>query len=157
MLETTLVFLDNGNQVLLGRLDSDGGFGEGKLNGPGGKLKEGETKEEAAVRETEEEIGVTPLDLEYRGMVRFRHTGKNAASSQDCHIFISRRWLGEPVPLERFKEVDWFDKNNLPFPSMWKADITWLPIVLGKGQFSATFNYDENYQIIEMDISEKIG
>lgn len=35
----------------------------GELCGPGGKVEEGETAEEAAIRETQEEFGITPLNL----------------------------------------------------------------------------------------------
>ena len=43
-----------------------GGLGAGKINAPGGKLEAGETALAAAIRETQEEIGVTPLALEDR-------------------------------------------------------------------------------------------
>ena len=48
-------------QLLLGRKKR--GFGEGKWNGFGGKLEPGETVEEAAVRELQEESGVTATQL----------------------------------------------------------------------------------------------
>lgn len=37
-----------------------------KYGFPGGKLNEGETPEEAVIRETEEELGVKPLTITYR-------------------------------------------------------------------------------------------
>jgi 8-oxo-dGTP pyrophosphatase MutT (NUDIX family) len=38
------------------------GFGNGKYNGFGGKVENGETIQQAAIRETIEESGLTPLD-----------------------------------------------------------------------------------------------
>ena len=38
------------------------GLGAGKINGPGGKLDPGETPEQCAVRETQEELHVTALE-----------------------------------------------------------------------------------------------
>ena len=38
------------------------GLGAGKINGPGGKIDPGETSLECAVRETQEELGVTALN-----------------------------------------------------------------------------------------------
>ena len=57
-IQTTLLFLLKENQILLGMKKR--GFGAGKYNGIGGKLEPDETVEQAMVRETQEEIGVTP-------------------------------------------------------------------------------------------------
>ena len=54
ILETTLLLLRKDNEILLAKKKR--GFGEGKYNGVGGKLEDGETPEEAMIRETEEEI-----------------------------------------------------------------------------------------------------
>ena len=53
---TTLVLVHQGEKVLLGMKKR--GFGQGRWNGFGGKLHEGETIEQAAKRETFEEAGV---------------------------------------------------------------------------------------------------
>ena len=42
--------------------------GNGELCGPGGHIEEGENPVEAAVRETEEEFGITPTNLVYLGL-----------------------------------------------------------------------------------------
>ena len=43
------------------------GFGEGRWNGYGGKIKEGETIEESAIREIEEESLMKVMKLEKKG------------------------------------------------------------------------------------------
>ena len=53
---TTLMILRDGDRILFGLKKR--GFGKGKLVGVGGKVDANETVEEAAIRETEEEIGV---------------------------------------------------------------------------------------------------
>ena len=55
MVDTTLIYIFKGNQVLMAMKKR--GYGVGKLCGPGGKLQDGETPLQAAIRETEEEIG----------------------------------------------------------------------------------------------------
>src|ERR1039457_3551480 len=48
------------------------GSGAGKINGPGGRLEQGETALESAIRETQEEVGVTPTGVEQIGELFFQ-------------------------------------------------------------------------------------
>ena len=68
-IETTLLFLRRGNEILLARKKR--GFGKGKYNGVGGKLKKGESPEMAMVREAREEISITPIQYDKKGIVEF--------------------------------------------------------------------------------------
>ena len=85
---STLCFLIEDDRILLAMKKR--GFGEGKWNGVGGKVNEGETVEAAAIRETEEEIGVTATvhDLEPKGILRFRST--NEKFNWDVRVFFSK-------------------------------------------------------------------
>ena len=56
MKQTNICFLIKDHQVLLGMKKR--GFGVGKWNGFGGKLKEGEDVKAALAREIKEEIGI---------------------------------------------------------------------------------------------------
>ncbi len=66
----TLVFVIRDGQILLIRKKR--GLGAGKVNGPGGRLEAGETPLEAAIREVQEELLVTPTGLDHRGELRFQ-------------------------------------------------------------------------------------
>src|SRR3989442_9690986 len=65
-----LCFVIRDGQILLIRKKR--GLGAGKINGPGGRLEPGETSWQAAIRETQEEIGVTPHGLELIGELFFQ-------------------------------------------------------------------------------------
>ena len=59
--ETVIVYLKkNGSYLLLFRNKKENDYNEGKWIGVGGHIEKGESKDEAAIRETKEETG---LDL----------------------------------------------------------------------------------------------
>ncbi len=64
-MRASLCFVRREGQILMIRKKR--GLGAGKINGPGGRLDTGETALQAAIRETEEELRVTPLNLSERG------------------------------------------------------------------------------------------
>ena len=88
----TICFLHDDEKVLLAMKKR--GFGEGWWNGYGGKLIEGETPEEAAIRELEEESGIRAKRIEKRGFLVFK--GEDAA---DFHtqLIAGIRALGRDV------------------------------------------------------------
>ena len=66
----TLCIIHEHPRVLLGMKKR--GFGQGKWNGFGGKVNDGESIEEAAVRELEEEAGIRVQALKFMGMLDFQ-------------------------------------------------------------------------------------
>ena len=68
-INTTLVLILKNDKILLG--EKKRGFAKGTINGIGGKPDPGETIEQAMIRETQEEIGVTPLSYELIGKINF--------------------------------------------------------------------------------------
>ncbi|MBV9127376.1 MAG: 8-oxo-dGTP diphosphatase [Verrucomicrobia bacterium] len=107
------------------------GIGAGKINGPGGKAHPGETALEAAVRETQEETGVTPLAPVERGELTFLIADGYALH---CHVFLTHSWQGEihetaeAIPF-------WAPAQDLPFAEMWDDDRLWLPLLLAGRRF----------------------
>jgi 8-oxo-dGTP diphosphatase len=64
-----LCFVRRDGELLLIRKKR--GLGAGKVNGPGGRIEDGESAEQAAVRETFEEVGVRPLRVSEAGELAF--------------------------------------------------------------------------------------
>jgi mutator protein MutT len=116
------------------------GHGVDKWNGAGGKLEAGETPLQAAVRETEEEVSVTPLNLELIGEIHFIDLPD---VDHYCHIFVTTEWEGEPVETEEMRP-QWFTLENIPYDSMWPDDKLWLPILLAGKKFKGDITVDNN-------------
>ncbi|MCX4248398.1 MAG: 8-oxo-dGTP diphosphatase [Bacilli bacterium] len=150
-METTLCLLKDSNKIMLAMKKR--GFGEGKYNGVGGKLEENETKEEAMIRETKEEINVTPTEYEYMGMVKFDEFYKGKPQRLIFHLYVVTKWDGE---IEETEEMapHWFDIDNIPYDDMFPDDKYWLPLILENKKIDAYFKFDENWNLLAKEIKE---
>ena len=131
-----LCFIVKDGRVLLIRKKR--GLGAGKINAPGGKLEPGETALDSAIRETREEIGVTPLRLEDRGVLRFQFAD---GYSLHCAIFIAADFDGEPIETAEAVPL-WFPADAIPYDEMWEDDRHWLPQVLAGEGVNGWFVFD---------------
>ena len=150
-LETTLCLLKKNNDILLAMKKR--GFGEGKYNGIGGKIKEQETPEEAMIRETQEEILVTPIKYEKVGIVEFDEFYKGQKEKVFFHLYTVSEWSGEPTESEEMKPY-WFNINDIPYDNMFPDDKYWLPLILEGKKIKAYFNFDEDWNVISKNIEE---
>lgn len=80
-------------KILCGKRHNDTGYG--LICGPGGHGEEGETPEQAAFRETEEEFGISPKELIPIGVGPFE-----PESGLRAHIFVCTDFEGEPDCLD---------------------------------------------------------
>ena len=147
----TLLFLQKEGEVLLAMKKR--GFGVGRWNGVGGKLEEGETLEQATVRECQEEIGVTPLTFHKVGELDFYGGPTEEAWHMFVHAYICTKWEGDPVETEEMAPK-WYKVEEIPYTDMWEDDLHWLPTVLGGKCVRATFTFDENDKITESTVEE---
>lgn len=132
------------------------GFGEGLWNGFGGKVHEGESIEEALVREIEEEAGVKAQNLQKIGLMDFDfQTGEML----ECHLYKTDNFVGEPVESEEMRPK-WFRVDEVPYAEMWPEDEYWFPFFLSGKKFKAKFLFDRpstpdyRCKILEKEIYE---
>lgn len=151
-LETThtICLLINQDQVLLAMKKR--GFGVGKWNGAGGTREEGESIEEAAIRETQEEIGVTPTSLKHTATLTFRFLDK-PEWDRVVGVYIAKRWDGEPIESEEMRP-QWFNIKNIPLSEMWEADTHWMPQVLEGKTLRGYFNYTSDQKLHKFKVIE---
>ncbi len=136
----TLVYVLDGDRVLLIRKKR--GFGAGKVNGPGGKVDEGEDMYAAALRELREETGVEAEELRYHGVLEFRDI--DGGPEIIVHVFTTRRFRGEPGESGEAKPF-WSSLEELPLDEMWEDDGLWLPHVLSGASVYGRFVFEGGY------------
>ena len=126
----TLMFVLDERRVLLIRKKR--GLGAGKINAPGGKIDPGETALQAAIRETQEEVGVTPLGPVERGELRFQFVD---GLRLHVRVFVARDWTGEPHESDEAIPI-WTRLDALPYDEMWADDRVWVPELLAGRRFA---------------------
>ncbi len=144
--EATLVFIVRDGHVLL--IHKKRGLGAGKINGPGGRIDEGESPVECAVREVEEELGVTPLDLQHRGKLRFQFTNGLALL---VHVFWAGDCDGRPQESDEATPL-WVPVEQVPFDHMWEDDRHWFPLMLRGTPFEGRFTFDGD-SLLDLELS----
>ena len=105
------------------------GLGAGNINGPGGKLDPGETPLECAIRETQEELLITPEGVSFVAELLF-----HAYDFPRIHAFayIATGFTGVPQETDEAIPV-WYPFERIPYERMWQDDSYWLPRVI-KGE-----------------------
>ncbi|KKT99280.1 MAG: NUDIX hydrolase [Candidatus Collierbacteria bacterium GW2011_GWC2_45_15] len=90
--QATILLLIRGDEVLLAMKKR--GFGVGKWNGVGGKPNPGEDIREAAIREAEEEIMITPINMQQVGELNFYFPSAPLENgwNQQVLVFLTTDW-----------------------------------------------------------------
>lgn len=147
----TLCIIQKGDKVLLGMKKR--GFGQGKWNGFGGKLKQREGLVDAMKREVQEEVGVSLCEFEERGVLEFEFLGN--PETLEVHVFKALDFEGEPQETEEM-EPKWFSIHEIPFGSMWPDDRLWFPLFLKGKRFKGKFLFS-GFDTIERYTLEEEG
>lgn len=154
--QLTLCMVCNDDKVLLGMKKR--GFGAGRWNGFGGKLLEGETIEQAAIREIKEEVGIEPNHMPKIGILTFSFETE-PDTELEVHVYKIRDYVGEPEESEEMRP-EWFTHDNIPFHQMWSDDELWFPYMLADKKFKGKFHFDQpstaeySAKILRQEIAE---
>ena len=137
----TLCFIRKEGKLLL--IHKKRGLGKGKINAPGGRQEKGETLEQTAVRETQEEVGLTPTGLLPAGRLDFAFTD---GYSLQAHVFTATDAHGTLTETDEAAPF-WCDENDLPYDEMWSDDRLWLPLLLDGTRFEAQFIFENDHML----------
>lgn len=132
-----LYVIEPGRMLLI---EKKRGLGAGKVNGPGGRIDPGETPLQAAIRETQEEVGVTPHGVEPAGELQFQFT---SGYSLHCYVFRATGYEGTLTETDEAKPF-WSSLDALPYDRMWADDIHWFPLMLEGKSFHGRFVFDDD-------------
>lgn len=103
------------------------GFGKGHYNGFGGKVEPGESVEAGAVRELEEEAGISCPDLTRCGLLEFMFEGDPCL--MEVHVYCGSAVEGTPTESDEMAPA-WWPLDGIPLQSMWPDDKLWFPTML---------------------------
>jgi len=146
----TLMFVIKDGKVLL--IHKKRGLGAGKINGPGGHLEINETPKECAIRETIEELCITPLHVKAAGQLFF-----HAEDMPKIHayVFTATDYTGTPTETDEAIPI-WYEKQNIPYDAMWADDRYWLPQVLNNKVVEGWFTFVEetvlDHKVLILDV-----
>ena len=134
-IHATLIFVVRNGQILL--IEKLRGIGQGKINGPGGKIDPGETSLEAALREAEEELHIRVTDAKKCGELWF---AMSDIPDIHCHVFVASEFDGTPTATDE-AIPRWTPIEEIPYDLMWADDRFWLPALIEGRSFDARFQF----------------
>ncbi len=137
----TLCYLKRpGQTLMLHRFVRDGDVHSDKWNGLGGKFEAHESPEECAIREVQEESGLTMIEPRLRGFLTFPLFAHN----EDWYVFVftSDRFTGT---VRDCKEgtLEWVDNDELLALNLWEGDRHFLPLLEQHRLFSGKLWYKD--------------
>lgn len=125
------------------------GLGAGKFNGPGGRVEPAETPRQAAIREVEEEVGVTPSGIQEAGTLWFQFVDGHSILG---HVYTASAYSGTLQETDEAAPF-WVPIDEIPYHNMWADDRIWLPLALSGKPFTGRFLFEGDQMLgCEMSI-----
>ena len=136
--KAVLCFIIQGEEVLL--IHKKTGLGAGKINAPGGRIEALESPLQAAIRETEEETGLTPQNPMQVADLSFVFTN---GYSLHTSVFLAHGFRGEAYETREALPI-WINRSQLPFSEMWQDDPYWVPYIFQNKFVTGYFIFEED-------------
>ena len=157
MKKTTICYIENeGSWLMLDRDRKPGDRNEGKWISVGGKVEEGESPDECAVREVLEETGLMLRSWIFHGVIEFR---SDVYEDEDMYLYSSSDFVpadevaarvfaetGRYEPPECSEgELAWVPHEKMLDLPTWEGDRAFLTELLsGATEINMTLIYDKN-------------
>jgi 8-oxo-dGTP diphosphatase len=142
----TLLFIRRNGKLLL--IHKKLGLGAGKINAPGGRLDPGETPRQAAIREVQEELCVTPTGVKKAGELLFQFTNGHSIHG---YVYTATGFRGRPKETREATPL-WISEENIPYHRMWADDRIWVPLMLAGKRFRGRFLFRDD-QMLACDMT----
>ena len=139
--EATLIYLMEDDQVLmLERIKKQGDIHIGKWNGLGGKVDLGESIKSCAIRELNEESGLSAEYFDFAGHITFPEFDKHG---NDWSVYVFRAYgpSGDMIECDE-GELSWVPKDEILSLNLWEGDKHFIPYVLSNKIFFGEFCYE---------------
>lgn len=125
--------------LMLHRIKKENDYHEGKWNGLGGKFEPSESPEQCAIREIQEESGLTIIKPKLCGFITFPLFDEK----DDWYVFLftADNYTGSLIDSNEGR-LEWIKKDELLNLNLWEGDKTFIPWLFGDKFFSAKFSYE---------------
>ncbi len=124
--------------LMLYRNKKENDMHEGKWNGLGGKLDEGESPEECVIREVYEEAGLTISEPKLKGVITF--PAFDGFDDWYVFLFTAENFSGELIDSNE-GELAWIENGKLYDLNLWDGDKIFMGWLDSEKFFSAKFIY----------------
>jgi len=149
MIFATLCYVRRaGKTLMIHRVKKENDMHQGKWNGLGGKLVSGESPEECAVRELQEESGLLGTRLIMKGILTFPVFAKD--EDWYAFVFVIDEFTGELIDSPE-GNLRWVDDSKLLDLNLWAGDRVFLPWLDDPYFFSGKFIYKDG-DFIDYDV-----
>ena len=145
----TLCYItDSEKTLMLHRVKKENDMHEGKWNGLGGKLEEGESPEECVIREVYEESGLTIKNPKLKGIITFPKF--NEIDDWLVFVYTANDFQGNTIDSDE-GVLEWIHNSKLLDLNLWEGDKVYLKWLDKNELFSAKFIYKKR-KLVDFDV-----